>query len=102
MDELTPHKTLLALHRPVDAAVAPLLVDMGLEPRTEGIVTVDASALAQLGAGGDPQAALLDLSSGPGDSHAGLVIAEPGLCNRVLERIWRSARDESAPLTHME
>lgn len=101
MTQIPPHKTLMLLHRLVDRALAPLLEPMGLEHATEGYVTVtrrdiDALAAAQ----GDPQAVLAGF--GPRATARGLMISEPGLSSAVLSRIWRSDRNEGAPLTHVE
>lgn len=100
MQEYTPHKALLALHRLVDEALEPLIGELGLDRVTESIVTVDRGDLAALGAGGDPQAAVVTLGD-HGDSPV-LLIAEPSLCNTVLSRIWRVERTTQSALTQVE
>lgn len=105
MTAFPPHKTLMLLHRLVDRSIAPLLEPMGLEHATEGYVTVARSDLdALMGAGpmgsGDPQAVLAGF--GPRAGSSGLLVAEPSFSSAVLSRIWRSDRNEGAPLTHVE
>lgn len=105
MTPLPPHKTLMLLHRMVDVALAPLLEPMALEHATEGYVTVtraDLDALVHAGgpAGGDPQAVLAGF--GTRAPANGVMIAEPSLSSAVLSRIWRSDRNEGAPLTQVE
>jgi hypothetical protein len=101
MTQIPPHRTLMLLHRLVDRALAPLLDPMGLEHATEGYVTVARSDLdALVGAAGDPQAVLAGFGSRTAAS--GVMIAEPSLSSAVLSRIWRSDRNEGAPLTQVE
>ena len=101
MNQLPPHKTLMLLHRMVDASLAPLLEPMAFEHATEGYVTVSRADLdALVGAQGDPQAVLAGFGTrAPGN---GVMIAEPSLSSAVLSRIWRSDRNEGAPLTQVE
>lgn len=101
MTKLPPHKTLMLLHRMVDRALAPLLEPMALEHATEGYVTVARSDLdALVGVHGDPQAVLAGF--GARAAASGVMIAEPSLSSAVLSRIWRSDRNEGAPLTQVE
>jgi hypothetical protein len=101
MEPIPPHKTLMLLHRLVDAALTPLLAPMALEHATEGYVTVPRSDLdALVGVHGDPQAVLAGF--GPRAAASGIMIAEPALSSAVLSRIWRSDRNEGAPLTQVE
>jgi len=96
-----PHKTLMLLHQMLDRALTPLLAPMGLEHATEGYVTVPREQLdALVTAHGDPQAALVGF--GPRVVANGMMIAEPALASAVLSRIWRSDRNEGAPLTQVE
>jgi hypothetical protein len=101
MSPIPPHKTLMLLHRMVDQALAPLLEPMALEHATEGYVTVTRGDLdALVGVHGDPQAVLAGFGArAPGN---GVMIAEPSLSSAVLSRIWRSDRNEGAPLTQVE
>ena len=104
MTPIPPHKTLMLLHRMVDASLTPLLAPMALEHATEGYVTVtraDLDALVTAGAWtGDPQAVLAGF--GTRGAASGVMIAEPALSSAVLSRIWRSDRNEGAPLTQVE
>ena len=101
MTQLPPHQTLMLLHRLVDQALTPLLEPMALEHATEGYVTVSRSDLdALVGVHGDPQAVLTGF--GARAAGSGLMIAEPALSSAVLARIWRSDRNEGAPLTQVE
>jgi hypothetical protein len=101
MTPIPPHKTLMLLHRLVDRALAPLLEPMALEHATEGYVTVARSDLdALIGVHGDPQAVLTGFGSRA--PAGGVMIAEPSLSSAVLSRIWRSDRNEGAPLTQVE
>lgn len=101
MTPLPPHKTLMLLHRLVDRALTPLLEPMALEHATEGYVTVSRADLdALVGVHGDPQAVLAGF--GTRAAASGLMIAEPSLSSAVLSRIWRSDRNEGAPLTQVE
>jgi flagellar motor switch protein FliM len=85
----------------VHRALAPLLEPMALEHATEGYVTVARSDLdALVGVHGDPQAVLAGFGSRAAAS--GVMIAEPSLSSAVLSRIWRSDRNEGAPLTQVE
>lgn len=91
----------MLLHRLVDRALTPLLSPMALEHATEGYVTVARSDLdALVGIHGDPQAVLAGFGSRAAAS--GVMIAEPSLSSAVLSRIWRSDRNEGAPLTQVE
>lgn len=91
----------MLLHRLVDRALAPLLEPMSLEHATEGYVTVARSDLdALVGVHGDPQSVLCGF--GTRAAAGGLMIAEPSLSSAVLSRIWRSDRNEGAPLTQVE
>ena len=95
----------MLLHRLVDRALAPLLRPMQLEHATEGYVTIDRSDLDALVGGaahgaGDPQAVLAGF--GARATASGLMIAEPALSSAVLSRIWRSDRNQGAPLTQVE
>lgn len=95
----------MLLHRLVDRALAPLLEPMALEHATEGYVTVARSDLDALvgaaGSGiGDPQSVLAGF--GTRAPASGLMVAEPSLSSAVLSRIWRSDRNEGAPLTQVE
>lgn len=101
MTPIPPHKTLMLLHRMVDVALTPLLEPMALEHATEGYVTVTRADLdALVGVHGDPQAVLAGFGvRAPG---SGVMIAEPSLSSAVLSRIWRSDRNEGAPLTQVE
>jgi hypothetical protein len=102
MTPIPPHKTLMLLHRLVDRALTPLLAPMALEHATEGYVTIDRAdldALAEAGVG-DPQGVLAGFGSRAAAS--GLMVAEPSLSSTVLSRIWRSDRNQGAPLTHVE
>jgi hypothetical protein len=106
MTPIPPHKTLMLLPRRVDVALTPLHEPRALEHATEGYVTVTRGDLdALVGAGtpsgvGDPQAVLAGF--GPRASASGVMIAEPSLSSAVLSRIWRSDRNEGAPLTQVE
>jgi hypothetical protein len=101
MTQIPPHRTLMLLHRLVDRALTPLLEPMGLEHATEGYVTVAKSDLDGLvGVHGDPQAVLAGF--GHRAPASGVMIAEPSLSSAVLSRIWRSDRNEGAPLTQVE
>jgi hypothetical protein len=101
MTPIPPHKTLMLLHRMVDVALTPLLEPMALEHATEGYVTVARSDLdALIGVHGDPQAVLTGFGSRA--PAGGVMIAEPSLSSAVLSRIWRSDRNEGAPLTQVE
>ncbi len=95
----------MLLHRLVDRALAPLLRPMQLEHATEGYVTIDRADLDALCGGtahgaGDPQAVLAGF--GARATASGLMIAEPALSSAVLSRIWRSDRNQGAPLTQVE
>lgn len=95
----------MLLHRLVDRALAPLLEPMALEHATEGYVTVARSDLDALvgapGSGiGDPQSVLAGF--GTRAAASGLMVAEPSLSSAILSRIWRSDRNEGAPLTQVE
>lgn len=91
----------MLLHRLVDRALTPLLAPMSLEHATEGYVTVARSDLdALVGVHGDPQAVLAGF--GRRAVASGLMVAEPSLSSAVLSRIWRSDRNEGAPLTQVE
>ncbi|MCW2922569.1 MAG: hypothetical protein JWL76_2443 [Thermoleophilia bacterium] len=101
MTPIPPHKTLMLLHRMVDVALTPLLEPMALEHATEGYVTVTRGDLdALVGVHGDPQAVLAGF--GVRAPASGVMIAEPSLSSAVLSRIWRSDRNEGAPLTQVE
>lgn len=101
MTPIPPHKTLMLLHRLVDAALTPLLAPMAFEHATEGYVTVTRADLdALVGVHGDPQAVLAGF--GTRSPASGVMIAEPSLSSAVLSRIWRSDRNEGAPLTQVE
>ncbi len=101
MTPIPPHKTLMLLHRMVDQALVPLLEPMALEHATEGYVTVTRADLdALVGVHGDPQAVLSGF--GTRAAASGVMIAEPSLSSAVLSRIWRSDRNEGAPLTQVE
>ena len=101
MTPIPPHTTLMLLHRMVDVALTPLLEPMALEHATEGYVTVTRGDLdALVGVHGDPQAVLAGF--GARASASGVMIAEPSLSSAVLSRIWRSDRNEGAPLTQVE
>lgn len=101
MTPIPPHRTLMLLHRLVDRALTPLLAPMSLEHATEGYVTVARSDLdALVGAHGDPQSVLCGFGSRAPAS--GVMVAEPSLSSAVLSRIWRSDRNEGAPLTQVE
>jgi hypothetical protein len=94
----------MLLHRLVDRALVPLLAPMGLEHATEGYVTISRQDLDALvgdahGAG-DPQAVLAGF--GPRSTASGVMVAEPALSSAVLSRIWRSDRNQGAPLTQVE
>jgi flagellar motor switch protein FliM len=90
----------MLLHRLVDRALAPLLEPMTLEHATEGYLTIDRADLDALVATGDPQAVLAGF--GGRAVGNGLMVAEPSLSSTVLSRIWRSDRNQGAPLTHVE
>lgn len=91
----------MLLHRLVDRALTPLLEPMALEHATEGYVTVDRSDLDSLvGVHGDPQSVLTGF--GTRATASGIMVAEPSLSSAVLSRIWRSDRNEGAPLTQVE
>lgn len=91
----------MTLHRLIDRALTPLVEPMGLTHATEGYVTVDRTDLdALVTQHGDPQAVLAGL--GPQAASPALMVAEPSLCSAVLGRIWRSTRNEGAPLTQVE
>jgi flagellar motor switch protein FliM len=62
---------------------------------------VDRSDLDALLAGADPQAALVTIDA-DSSQHPAAVIAEPSLSNQILARMWRTNRDETAPLTQVE
>ena len=102
MTPIPPHKTLMLLHRLVDRALAPLLEPMALEHATEGYVTIDRADIDALGSSGmgDPQSVLTGF--GPRAIASGLMVAEPSFSSTVLSRIWRSDRNQGAPLTHVE
>ncbi|MCW2923627.1 MAG: hypothetical protein JWM98_1031 [Thermoleophilia bacterium] len=101
MTKIPPHRTLMLLHRLVDRALTPLLAPMSLEHATEGYVTVARSDLDSLvGVHGDPQAVLAGFGSR--SPASGVMISEPSLSSAVLSRIWRSDRNEGAPLTQVE
>ncbi|MCB0879721.1 MAG: hypothetical protein KDC46_12180 [Thermoleophilia bacterium] len=105
MTQIPPHRTLMLLHRLVDRALTPLMRPMQLEHATEGYVTIDRADLDALVDGashgaGDPQAVLAGF--GPRATASGLMIAEPALSSAVLSRIWRSDRNQGAPLTQVE
>ncbi|MCW2927911.1 MAG: hypothetical protein JWM86_1879 [Thermoleophilia bacterium] len=91
----------MLLHRLVDRALTPLLEPMALEHATEGYVTVARTDLdALVGVHGDPQSVLAGF--GHRAAANGVMIAEPSLSSAVLSRIWRSDRNEGAPLTQVE
>ncbi len=94
----------MLLHRMVDRALTPLLSPLGMEHATEGYVTIsreDLDGLTGDGHGaGDPQAVLAGF--GPRATASGVMIAEPTLSSAVLSRIWRSDRNQGAPLTQVE
>jgi len=106
MTQMPPHRTLMLLHQLVDRSLTPLLEPMQLEHVTEGYITVarsdlDALVRADTPAGvGDPQAVLAGFGSRAPTS--GVMIAEPSLSSSILSRIWRSDRNEGAPLTQVE
>lgn len=102
MTDTSPHTTLLSLHQLVDPALDPLYGPLDLEIATESVVTVTLSDIQALSAPGlDPQSALVTLSDGPAGGPA-LIVAEPALCSALLARMWRSSRNQGAPLTNVE
>lgn len=91
----------MLLHRLVDRALAPLLGPMDLEHATEGYLTVSRADIDGLvSTYADPQAVLAGF--GPRAASSGVLVAEPALSSAVLSRIWRSDRNEGAPLTQVE
>ena len=101
MTPLPPHTTLMLLHRLVDQALTPLLEPMSLEHATEGYITVERADIDGLvAAQADPQSALVGF--GRRAQGSGLMVTEPALASSILSRIWRSDRNEGAPLTHVE
>lgn len=102
MTPFPPHKTLMLLHRLVDQALAPLLEPMELEHATESYVTVNRNDLDALATSsiGEPQCVLVGF--GPRATAHGIMICEPSLSSKVLSRIWRSDRNQGAPLTQVE
>lgn len=97
----TPHRSLMLLHRLVDRALAPLLAPMELEHATEDYVMVTRDDIEGLvDTHDDPQSVLAGF--GPRATTSGVLVAEPALSSAILSRIWRSNRNEGAPLTQVE
>jgi hypothetical protein len=92
----------MALHQPIERALGLLLEPLDLAHETDSFVSVDASELVALTSPvADPFAALVSLQ-GDIQLPPALIVAEPGVCTRVLNSLWRSARNEGAPLTQVE
>jgi hypothetical protein len=100
MDAYTPHRSILALHRPIDEALRTLLQPLGLDCITEEVLTIGRDDLAGLCAETDPHVALAAL--GERDDAPVLMVAEPALCSMLLARIWRTDHAPGSQLTQVE
>jgi hypothetical protein len=78
------------------------LAPLELTHEVDSFQTVNREDLLRLASpSSDPFAALVTLAGG-NELPPGLLICEPALCSRVLASLWRSVRNEGAPLTQVE